>query len=144
MTTQLAGQLAGQPARSLVEAYYGALRENRLLAHACLDCGTLTFPPTGCCENCGSWSHEARTLSGRGTVLFASHNLAACHPRFVPYAPYAYAHVVLEEGVTVQGMLQGVPGTAEAIAELYPRLPLPAVAEVLLTEDLPVLTFRLA
>lgn len=136
MTAQLTG--------SLVEAYYAALEEDRLLAHECTDCGTLTFPPTGCCERCGCWSHEDRTLSGRGTVLFASHNLAACHPRFVPYAPYAYAHVVLEEGVTVQGLLQGVPGTPEAIAELYPRLPLPVVAEVLRTEDLPVLTFRIA
>lgn len=129
---------------SLVKDYYEALEGGTLLAHECSDCGTLTFPATGCCERCGSWSHEDRLLSGRGTLLFASHNLAACHPRFVPYAPYAYAHVVLEEGVTVQGMLQGVAGTPDAIAELYPRLPLPVVAEVLRTEDLPVLTFRLA
>jgi uncharacterized OB-fold protein len=129
---------------SLVKTYYDALAEGRLVAHRCTDCATITFPQTGCCESCGSYSHEDIELSGRGTLLFASHNLAACHPRFVPYAPYAYGHVVMEEGVTVQGMVQGVDGTADAIAELYPRLPLPVVAEVLRTDDLPVLTFRLA
>ena len=61
-----------------------------------------------------------------------------------PAVRLAYGHVLLEEGVIVQGILQGVEGSAPAIAELYPQLPLPVVTEVLHTEDLPVLTFRLA
>lgn len=129
---------------SLVKDYYANLEEGRLVAHRCDDCGTLTFPATSCCESCGSYASTDVTLTGRGTLLFASHNLAACHPRFVPYAPYAYGHVKLDEGVIVQGILQGVEGSATAIADLYPTLPLPVVAEVLRTDDLPVLTFRLA
>ena len=129
---------------SLVKEYYDGLTEGRLVAHRCDDCGTSTFPATMCCESCGSYAYSDLTLSGRGSLLFASHNIAACHPRFVPYAPYAYGHVLLDEGVIVQGLLQGVEGSATAIAELYPRLPLPIVTEVLQTEDLPVLTFRLA
>lgn len=136
--------MTSTPTTSLVRDYYETLGEGRLVAHRCSDCQAITFPATTCCEACGSYAATDLELSGRGTLLFASHNLAACHPRFVPYAPYAYAHVILEEGVTVQGMLQGVDGTPEAIAELYPRLPLPVVAEVLHTDDLPVLTFRLA
>src|SRR5664279_1049723 len=129
---------------SLVKEYYDSLAAGKLVAHRCSDCDTITCPATMCCERCGSYSYTDITLSGRGTLLFASHNLAACHPRFVPYAPYAYGHIVLDEGVIVQGIVHGVDGTAEAIAELYPRLPLPVVAEVLQTEDLPVLTFHLA
>lgn len=129
---------------SLVTQYYDGLAGGILVSHQCTECGTITFPATSCCEKCGSYDYEDRTLSGRGTLLFASHNVAACHPRFEPYAPYAYGHVRLDEGVIVQGILQGVDGTAAAIAELYPKLPLPVRAEVLHTADLPVLTFRLA
>jgi len=129
---------------SLVKEYYDALTVGKLVAHQCAACSTITFPATMCCERCGSYDYTDLYLSGRGSLLFASHNIAACHPRFVPYAPYAYAHVLLDEGVIVQGLLQGVEGSATAISELYPRLPLPVVAEVLHTEDLPVLTFRLA
>ncbi len=129
---------------SLVKEYYDALTDGKLVAHRCDDCGTLTFPATMCCEQCGSYRWTDALLSGRGSLLFASHNIAACHPRFEPYAPYAYGHVLLEEGVIVQGILQGVEGSAPTIAELYPKLPLPVVTEVLHTEDLPVLTFRLA
>jgi uncharacterized OB-fold protein len=129
---------------STVKHYYDALADGRLVADRCRSCATITFPATGCCESCGSYDREEVELSGRGTLLFASHNTApACHPRFNPYAPYVYGHVMLEEGIPAQGIIQGPAGTPEVIRELFERGPVPVVLDVLQTEDLPVIAFRL-
>jgi uncharacterized OB-fold protein len=130
--------------RSRVTRFYAALGQGRVLAERCEDCTTITFPPTGCCEACGGYALHEFQLTGRGTLLFASHNTApACHPRFNPYAPYVYGQVELEEGVFTSGIVRDVPGTPEAARELYERGPLPVVVDVLATEDLPVVAFRI-
>ncbi len=129
---------------SRVERFYTALEQGRLAAERCRGCEAVIFPPTGCCEACGSYDVTEITLSGEGTMLFASHNVApACHPRFNPYAPYIYAQVRLEEGVFTSGMLLGVPGTPEMAEKLFEGGPRPVRFEVLQTEDLPVVAFRL-
>ena len=134
--------LAQQP--SLIRGYYEALAAGVFLASACRSCGRLTFPPTVCCEHCGSWEVEPRTLSGRATLLDASHNITpACHPRFEPYAPYVYGHLRLEEGPIVQAVVLGVPATPQDLQRLFERGPVAAQAEVLKTDDLPVLAFRI-
>ena len=134
--------LAQQP--SLIRGYYEALAAGVFLASACRSCGRLTFPPTVCCEHCGSWEVEPRTLSGRATLLYASHNITpACHPRFEPYAPYVYGHLRLEEGPIVQAVVLGVPATPQDLQRLFERGPVAAQAEVLKTDDLPVLAFRI-
>ena len=68
----------------------------------------------------------------------------ACHPRFNELAPYVYGHVRLDEGITVQAIVRGVQPTADALCALYERAPVPVVADVMQTPDLPVLVFRLA
>ena len=129
---------------SRVERFYSEVAVGRLPAERCEDCQAIIFPPTGCCEACGSYSTTPITLSGRGTMLFASHNVApACHPRFNPYAPYIYAQVRLEEGIYTSGMLLGVAGTPEEAERLYEAGPAEVTFEVLRTEDLPVVAFRL-
>ena len=143
MTDTMTETTAAVPA-SLVERFYTALAEGRLTAEQCIECGALIFPPTGCCDACGSFTTTGITLSGRGTMLFASHNVApACHPRFNPYAPYIYAQVRLEEGIYTSGMLLGVAGTPEEAERLYEAGPAEVTFEVLRTEDLPVVAFRL-
>ena len=134
---------APKPA-SRVARYYEELAAGRLVGDRCASCGTITFPSTGCCESCGSYDQEEMRLSGKGTLLFASHNTApACHPRFNPYAPYVYGHVMLEEGIPAQGIVQGLAGTPDVIRDLFERGPVPVVVDVLHTEDLPVIAFRL-
>lgn len=127
---------------SEIKAYYDALAKGELLARRCTSCRKYTFPPTGCCEHCGSFAVEWARLSGRGTLLFATHNIApACHPRFEKIAPYVYGHVQLEEGVIVQAIVRGVPATPEALREVFERGEVPVVATVMQTDDLPVLAF---
>ncbi|MBB6166817.1 Zn-ribbon domain-containing OB-fold protein [Chelatococcus composti] len=135
---------AVQEQPSVIRSYYEKLAQGKLLAVTCKSCGTHTFPPTGCCERCGSWEVEPVELSGEATLLYATHNLSpACHPRFEKIAPYVYGHLRLKEGPIVQAIILGVEPKPAALRELFERGPVPAVAETLQMDDLPVLAFRI-
>ncbi|MFZ5439354.1 MAG: Zn-ribbon domain-containing OB-fold protein [Myxococcota bacterium] len=130
---------------SIVRRHYEALGRHQLLAHKCKACGHVTFPMTSCCEECASYEYQEVPLSGRGTLLFASHGVAPPpHPRFAKFAPYVYGHVMLAEGVVTQGIIRGVEGTPEAVQTLFGQLPKKVQLDVLQTDDLPVMAFKLA
>jgi len=125
-----------------IRAYYDGLEKGVLMARRCTKCAKITFPPTACCEHCGSFAVEWVALSGKGTLLFATHNIApACHPRFEKIAPYVYGHVRLEEGVVVQAIVTGVAATPDALRKVFERGEIPVVANVMNMDDLPVLAF---
>ncbi len=129
---------------SLIQQYYDGLAEGRFIGAFCNSCQHYSFPPAAACEHCRSFDVEPREVSGKGTLLFASHNLAPSpHPRFADMAPYVYAHVLLAEGVVVQGILDGVEATPEAVQALFSQGEQPIVLTVLQRPDLPVLAFRL-
>lgn len=131
--------------KGTIEWYYSGLSAGAVRAAKCKACSKYTFPPTGCCEHCGSWDVEKAELSGEGTLLFASHNISpACHPRFEKIAPYVYGHIKLKEGVIVQAIVLGVEPTAAALHALFRRGPVPVRAETLQMDDLPVLAYRIA
>lgn len=131
--------------QSAIRTYYDGLKKRQYTAIKCQDCGELTFPPTGCCEHCGSWKVEQVEVSGEATLLFATHNITpACHPRFEKIAPYVYGHLKLKEGPVVQAIILGVDATPEALQSLFERGPVPAMAETLKMDDLPVIAFRVA
>ncbi|ADZ69726.1 Zn-ribbon domain-containing OB-fold protein [Polymorphum gilvum] len=128
---------------SAIKIYYDGLRQGVLKARKCRSCDRHTFPPTTCCEHCGSWDLDWVELTGRGTLLFATHNISpACHPRFEPIAPYVYGHLRLDEGITVQAIIRGIEATPEALRAVFERGPVPVVADILVMDDLPVLAFR--
>lgn len=128
---------------SPIQAYYEALAGGALKARKCAKCGKLTFPPTDCCEHCGSFDVTWTQLSGEGQLLFATHNITpACNPRFESIAPYVYGHIRLKEGVTVQAIVRGVEPTPEALRTLFERGPTPVRAEVMIMDGLPILAFR--
>lgn len=130
---------------SAIRWYYEGLKEGSFRAMRCSTCGQYTFPPTGCCEHCGSWAVEGAEISGEGTLLFATHNIApACHPRFEAIAPYVYGHIKLKEGNIVQAIVLGVDATPDQLHALFKRGPVPVKAETLALEDLSVLAFRIA
>ena len=133
---------AGQP--SAIASYYEGLGKGVFHAIRCKSCGKYTFPPTGCCEHCGSWDVEPKDLSGEATLLFATHNISpACHPRFEKIAPYVYGHMRLKEGPIVQAIILGVEANPQELGRLFKRGPVPVKAETLQMEDLPVLAFRI-
>jgi uncharacterized OB-fold protein len=133
------------PVASAIERHYQALGENRLLGHRCTACGDWTVPITTACGSCGSGEYEEVTLAGTGTLLYAAHNIApAPHPRFAELAPYVFGHVILDEGVAIQGIVKGIEPTPEATRALFEGGPVPVVLDVLVTADLPVVAFRFA
>ncbi|RRN64267.1 Zn-ribbon domain-containing OB-fold protein [Caulobacter sp. 602-1] len=130
---------------SALRSYYEGLARNVFLATLCKSCQGYTFPPTGCCEHCGSWEVEPTELSGDGTLLLATHNISpACHPRFDAIAPYVYGHIRLKEGPIVQAIVLGVQPTPDDLKALFERGPVPVKAETLRMSDLPVIAFRIA
>ncbi len=135
--------VAEQP--SAIRSYYEGLAKGVFRAVTCKACGGYTFPPTGCCEHCGSWQVEPTELSGEATLLFATHNISpACHPRFEKIAPYVYGHLRLKEGPIVQAIVLGIDANPHELQQLFERGPVPAKAEMLQMDDLPVLAFRIA
>lgn len=127
---------------SLVQRHYDGLREGTLYAHRCTACDAITFPMTTACHACGSFEWTEITLSGTGSLLFASHNVAPPpHPRFAEFAPYVYGHIMLDEGVPAQAIVRGVAPDPQTIQELYEGGPVPVRLDVLQTADLPVIAF---
>ena len=132
-------------AESLIKSYYDNLKEGKLIGHKCESCGTISFPPTAACPNCGGFKQTEIELSGRGEVLYISHSMAPPpNPRFNDLAPYAYGHVKLEEGVFVQALITGVDIEPESLNALFEAGPAPVVPDILELDGLPVLAFKLA
>jgi len=130
---------------SLIKRHYDHVGRGTLLAHRCSSCNRLTFPIHTACSACGSTQWTDTVLSGKGTLLFASHNMAPPpHPRFAKFAPYVYGQIELEEGIFTQAIIRGVEPEPDAIRALYERGPVPVVLDVLQTDDLPVMAFRIA
>jgi uncharacterized OB-fold protein len=130
---------------SVIKHFYTGLENGVLLAARCAKCSHLTFPPTTACEKCGSFDVSDAKLSGKGTLQFLSHGTAPPpNPRFNDIAPYAYGHIVLEEGVWVQAIVRGVDTDPKTMRQIYDRGPTKVVLDILRTDDLPVMAFRLA
>lgn len=129
---------------SIIKRYYDGLGQGKLVARKCSKCGGYTFPPTTACEHCGSWDQEWTELSGKGSLLFVSHGIAPPpNPRFEEMAPYAYGHIILEEGVTVEAIVKDVEPTPEKLQELFDAAPVDVEADPIVVKGLNVLAFRL-
>ncbi len=53
-----------------------------------------------------------------------------------------FGHVILDEGVPVQGIVKGIEPTPEATRAIFEAGPAAVVLDVLETADLPVIAFR--
>jgi len=71
-----------------------------LAGRVCLNCGLISYPARGICPKCGGLSQGWYTLSGRGTLLFASAGDNVFYSR-----AYIAATVELEEGILIGGEL---------------------------------------
>lgn len=127
---------------SIVKTYYENLAAGRLLGKKCA-CGAVTFPPTTACEKCGSFELVDIELSGKGTLMFASHGIAPPpNPRFEELAPFTYGHIRLDEGVWLQAMVTNVKPEPDALRALFLRGPVPVRLAAVKAQDLPVIAFE--
>ena len=129
---------------SVIKHFYDGLDHGVLIGAQCVKCSHVTFPPTTACEECGSSEVKDTKLSGKGTLQFLSHGVAPPpNPRFANMAPYAYGHIILDEGVVVNAIVRDVATDPKTMREIYDRGPAKVVLDVLRTTDLPVMTFKL-
>jgi len=91
-----------------IKPFFEGLREGRLMATKCKECGRLFFPPQKDCPSCMDSEVEWVELKKEGvletlTVLFVR------PPSFSAYDPYTVAIARLDDGVRVTGWLKGDP-----------------------------------
>lgn len=80
----------------------------RIVGHECRRCGRLAFPPDPYgCERCGAGAEQLDRVelgaSGTITALATVHR----HHRPRPETPFTVASIVLDDGVTLKGLLSG-------------------------------------
>ncbi|WP_235498299.1 Zn-ribbon domain-containing OB-fold protein [Frankia sp. R43] len=81
------------------EFFWGAARENRLVAQRCAACGLLRHPPAVSCPACHSHDHEIVQLSGRGQIYSYALLHHPRHPRF--HYPVVAVLIDLEDGIRI-------------------------------------------
>lgn len=115
----------------IVKKFYDSLEEGKLVARKCTDCGSVEFPPVFMCNECGSANMEWIEVSGKAKVLnFTLYGLVGFDPVYVPYQPYAYAEIQIEEGgPSFLGIVRGI--TKENKAEMIAKLPIPVKAVII-------------
>ncbi len=80
-----------------VDGFAQHLRDGRLMASRCKDCGAVSFPPRADCEACMSGDFEFMEVSGKGR-LHTFTRIVAAPTGFEDVAPYVVGVVDLEEG----------------------------------------------
>jgi len=73
------------------------LKDGRIMASKCRECGTTSFPPRGDCLSCMSGDFEFVEVSGKST-LHTYTSIVAAPTGFEDVAPYTVGVVDLEEG----------------------------------------------
>lgn len=130
-------------ATSVIQQYYDALAEGRIIAARCHACSGLTFPPTSACEHCGTDDLEMTELTGKGKVVYLTHGFAPPpNPRFAEMAPYCYGHILLDEGVYTQNIVTNVAVDPEVLARIFEAGPADVEADIITVGGLPILAFK--
>lgn len=101
------------------------LREGRIMASRCTECGATSFPPRADCKACMSEGFEFVEISGRGT-LHTYTRIVAAPTGFDDVAPYTLGVVDLEEGGKALAWIgETIPEDEVAIGmevQLVPRI----------------------
>ena len=93
-------------------AFYGFLKEHKLMGSRCPQCGAIYAPPRPLCPACPSAEPEWVELSGAGTL--ASYSVIAIAPTAMIEAgygrenPYCSGVVELAEGPRISAQILGV------------------------------------
>lgn len=98
--------------------YWDGLREHRLLAPRCTDCGHVWLPPGPWCPSCWSRTSDWVELCGRGTVTAWVRFHRQYFRSGAFEVPYAVAEVTLEEGPRLYAPLDGAEPVAGLAVEV--------------------------
>lgn len=96
-----------EPAAFTVEQFYKFLKERKLMAVRCDQCGSMYVPPRPLCTNCFSKELSWAQLERRGKLV--TYTVIHIAPeQFQSMAPYAYGIVEFENGLRLPGMIRGL------------------------------------
>lgn len=114
----------------VVETFYLALEEGKILGRKCPECGNVEFPPVYACNACGSYETEWYEISGKAKL----HSIVlpaalSSKPEYKKMKKYAYGEVELEEGTRLNAVVRGI--SKKNRAELTAKLPLDIHATII-------------
>ena len=93
----------------VVQTYYEALEEGKILGRKCPKCGNVEFPPVYACNACGSLETEWYEISVKAKL----HSIVlpaalSSKPEYKALGKYAYGEIELEEGSRFNGVVLGI------------------------------------
>lgn len=114
----------------VVEKFYLALEEGKILGRKCPKCGNVEFPPVYACNECGNYETEWYEISGKAKL----HSIVlpaalSSKPEYKKMKKYAYGEVELEEGTRLNAVVRGI--SKKNREELTAKLPLDVHAAII-------------
>ena len=114
----------------VVEKFYLALEEGKILGRKCPKCGNVEFQPVYACNECGNYETEWYEISGKAKL----HSIVlpaalSSKPEYKKMKKYAYGEVELEEGTRLNAVVRGI--SKKNRAELTAKLPLDVHATII-------------
>lgn len=92
-----------------VYKYYQGLEAGKLLGKRCPECGHVEFPPRPACNACGYIENEWCEVSGKGQMTsFVMPGMLSSFQQLKDASPFCLAHITLEEGTELNGIVFGV------------------------------------
>ncbi len=106
----------------VVETYYLALEEGKILGRKCPVCGNVEFPPVYACNACGNYETEWYEISGNAKIHSIVMPAAlSSKPEYKGLGKFAYCEVELEEGSRFNAVVRGI--NKKKRTELQDKLP---------------------
>ena len=93
----------------IVETFYEALEDGKILGRKCPECGAVEFPPVYACNSCGCLHTEWYEISGKAKMHSIVMPAAlSSKPEYKALGKYAYGEVELEEGSRLNAVVRGI------------------------------------
>ena len=118
----------------LVQPFYEALEEGKMMGRKCRECGAVEFPPVYACNTCGCLHTEWYEISGNAKM----HSIVlpaalSSKPEYKAMGKYAYGEIELEEGTKLNGVVTGI--TKKTAKDLKTKLPLDVHAKIIQKDE---------
>lgn len=130
----------------VVQTFYEALEEGKILGRKCPACGAVEFPPVYACNTCGNLETEWVELSGKGVMKSIVMPAAlSSKPEYDALGArnFAYGEVELAEGACVNATVKGINKKLRKEILAQNKLPVPVHAEIFQRDGYKTVVFAL-
>lgn len=117
----------------VVEKFYLALEEGKILGRRCPACGAVEFPPVYACNSCGNLETEWYEISGKGVLKSIVLPAAlSSKPEYdnLGQRNFVYGEVELEEGARFNAVVRGINKKKRDAILAAGKLPVPVKAAI--------------